>query len=119
MSDSLTRLHRSILPHRGAAAPVTRTARLLRAGAPKIAKKLAEEAVEAGLELVQGHRAGLVLESADLLYHLCVAWAAAGVTPQEVFDEIDRRERLFGIAEKIPKGEAAQLRRMTPDPLNI
>jgi phosphoribosyl-ATP pyrophosphohydrolase len=38
-----------------------------------------------------------------------------GVTPGDVMAEIDRRERLYGIAEKLPKhSSAAQIRRMTP-----
>jgi phosphoribosyl-ATP pyrophosphohydrolase len=54
----------------------------------------------------------VVRESADLLYNLVVVWAAAGVRPSEVWKEMDRREGLFGIAEKLmkrnlmPKGRA-------------
>ena len=70
---------------------------------PKIAKKLAEEAVEVALEAAQGNRTGLVLESVDLLYNLCVAWAHAGIKPEEIWAEMERRERLLGIAGKLPK----------------
>jgi phosphoribosyl-ATP pyrophosphohydrolase len=45
----------------------------------------------------------VVRESADLLYHLAVIWVATGVTPADVWKEMDRRERLLGIAEKLPK----------------
>jgi phosphoribosyl-ATP pyrophosphohydrolase len=45
----------------------------------------------------------VVKESADLLYNLVVLWVAAGVAPKEVWKEMDRRERLFGIAEKLRK----------------
>ena len=45
----------------------------------------------------------MVRESADLLYNLVVLWAEAGVRPQDVWDEMARRERLFGLAEKVPK----------------
>jgi phosphoribosyl-ATP pyrophosphohydrolase len=44
-----------------------------------------------------------VRESADLLYNLVVLWVAAGVRPQDVWKEMARRERLLGIAEKVPK----------------
>ena len=103
MGDSLSNLYNSILPHREATAAPSRTAKLFRDGMTKIAKKVAEEAVEVGLETVQGNRDGVILESADLLYNLCVLWAAAGVTPGQVYDEIERREKAFGIAEKLPK----------------
>ncbi|HXZ15741.1 MAG TPA: phosphoribosyl-ATP pyrophosphatase, partial [Roseiarcus sp.] len=50
---------------------------------------------------------------ADMLYHLTVIWAECGVAPAEVLGEIDRRERTYGIAEKLPKhAGAAQLRRL-------
>ena len=42
-------------------------------------------------------------ESADLIYNLAVIWAASGVRPQDVWAEMDRRERMLGIAEKLPK----------------
>ena len=85
-----------------------------------MAKKLVEEAIEVGLDAVQMNREAVVLESADMLYHLAVIWAECGVTPDDVMNEIDRREQLYGIAEKLPKhssakhSSAAQIRRITP-----
>ncbi len=59
------------------------------------------------------NREAAILESADVLYHLAVVWAECGIRPADVFDEIDRRERLYGIAEKLPKqAGAAQARRL-------
>ena len=69
----------------------------------KMAKKLAEEATEVALEAVQGKRQAVISESADLLYNLCVLWAALGVRPDEVWRELARREQMMGIAEKLPK----------------
>jgi phosphoribosyl-ATP pyrophosphohydrolase len=45
----------------------------------------------------------VVRESADLLYNLTVLWAAAGVKPEDVWREMERREEMLGIAEKLPK----------------
>jgi phosphoribosyl-ATP pyrophosphohydrolase len=45
----------------------------------------------------------VVRESADLLYNLVVLWVSSGVQPKDVWREMDRRERLFGIAEKLHK----------------
>jgi phosphoribosyl-ATP pyrophosphohydrolase len=113
MTDSLDRLFRSILAARERDPSVSRTSKLFRCGVQKMAKKLAEEAVEVGLEAVQTNREQVILESADLLYHLAVVWVECGVTPEAVLGEIDRRERIYGIAEKLPKPATdAQARRM-------
>ena len=81
-------------------------ARLLRAGRAKMAKKLAEEAIEVVIDAMNGQTDAVVKESADLLYNLVVLWVAAGVHPKDVWAEMDRRERLMGIAEKLPKHTA-------------
>jgi phosphoribosyl-ATP pyrophosphohydrolase len=82
------------------------SARLMARGTAKVAQKLGEEAVECVIEAVQGNRAATILESADVLYHLLVVWADAGIRPQEVWAELRRREGISGIAEKAarPKG---------------
>ena len=108
MSDSITRLYQAVLSCRHDDPSTSRTARLLRAGRSKMAKKLAEEAVEVVIDAMHGSRDAVVKESADLVYNLVVLWVAAGVQPKEVWKEMERRERLMGIAEKLPKqtGEA-------------
>ncbi|MCO6416653.1 phosphoribosyl-ATP diphosphatase [Siccirubricoccus sp. KC 17139] len=82
------------------------SARLMARGTAKVAQKLGEEAVECVIEATQGHRAETILESADLLYHLVVVWVDAGIKPEEVWAELQRREGISGIAEKAarPKG---------------
>ncbi len=115
MTDSLERLFAAILEARDRNPADSRTSRLFRDGVQKMAKKLVEEAIEVGLDAVQMNRESVILESADMLYHLAVVWAECGVSPAEVMGEIDRRERVYGIAEKLPKqAGAAQLRRLTP-----
>ena len=115
MSDSLDRLYASVLAARGRNPALSRTSRLFREGVQKMAKKLAEEAIEVGLDAVQMNRESVILESADVLYHLAVIWAECGVSPADVMGEIDRRERVYGIAEKLPKqASVAQIRRMAP-----
>jgi phosphoribosyl-ATP pyrophosphohydrolase len=96
----LDRLHAAIVARRGADPAASYTARLLARGTAKIAQKLGEETVEAVIEAVRGDRAGLVGESADLLYHLLVLWADAGIVPAEIWAELQRREGISGIAEK-------------------
>jgi len=103
MTDSVDRLYDAVLAAKGSDPVVSRTARLLRAGRPKIAKKLAEEAVEVVIDAMHGDSDAVVRESADLLYHLVVVWAVSGVRPSDVWKEMNRREQLFGIAEKLLK----------------
>ena len=103
MVDSVTRLYNAVLAAEGADPAKSRTARLMRAGRAKMAKKVAEEAVEVVIDAMGGQPEAVVRESADLLYNLVVLWAHAGVEPDAVWSEMKRRERLFGIAEKLPK----------------
>ena len=103
MTDSVDRLFEAVLAAKQADPAASRTARLLRSGRAKMAKKLAEEAVEVVIDAMNGGRDAVIRESADLLYHLVVLWGSAGVSPKDVWQEMDRRERLLGIAEKLPK----------------
>jgi phosphoribosyl-ATP pyrophosphohydrolase len=103
MSDSIERLYAAVCGAKSADPATSRTAKLLRAGCDKMAKKLAEEAVEVVIDVLRGHSEAAVKESADLLYNLVALWVEAGIEPRQVWAEMDRRERLFGIAEKLPK----------------
>jgi phosphoribosyl-ATP pyrophosphohydrolase len=103
MSDSLERLYKAVIDLKKAGPAHSRTARRIHSGRSKIAKKLAEEAVEVVIDAMQNDREAVVRESADLLYHIVVLWASAGIRPQDIWAEMDRRERLLGIAEKMPK----------------
>ena len=102
MSDSFERLYAAVVAAKDADPATSRTAKL-RAGRSKMAKKLAEEAVEVVIDAMNGQNEAVVKESADLMYNLVVLWVAAGIHPKHVWAEMDRRERLFGIAEKLPK----------------
>jgi phosphoribosyl-ATP pyrophosphohydrolase len=106
MSDSLERLYQAVLAARDLDPATSRTAKLFQRGPSKMAKKLAEEAIEVVIDAVNGDSEAMIRESADLLYNLTVLWASAGVRPQDVWREMQRREDLFGIAEKLPKSPA-------------
>lgn len=103
MNDSLDRLYQQVVAAKTADPALSRTAKLMRAGRSKMAKKLAEEAIEVVIDAMNGETDAVVRESADLLYNLVVLWAEAGIRPQDVWAEMARRERLFGLAEKLPK----------------
>ena len=103
MSDSLERLYLAVLAARDLDPATSRTARLFQRGPSKMAKKLAEEAIEVVIDAVNGDTDAVIRESADLLYNLTVLWASAGVRPEDVWREMTRREDMLGIAEKLPK----------------
>ena len=103
MSDSLERLYQAVLAAKDLDPATSRTARLFQRGPSKMAKKLAEEAIEVVIDAVSGKTDAVVRESADLLYNLTVLWASAGVKPEDVWREMERREDMLGIAEKLPK----------------
>jgi phosphoribosyl-ATP pyrophosphohydrolase len=103
MSDSLERLYQAVLAAKDLDPAISRTARLFQHGPAKMAKKLAEEAIEVVIDAVNGDSDAVVRESADLFYNLTVLWASAGVRPEDVWHEMAKREHLLGIAEKMPK----------------
>jgi phosphoribosyl-ATP pyrophosphohydrolase len=80
-----------------------RTARLLACGRSKIAQKLIEEAGEIALAAPRHRSRSVVRESADLVYQLVVLWHECGITPDEVWAEMQQRADKLGIAEKLPK----------------
>jgi phosphoribosyl-ATP pyrophosphohydrolase len=114
MSDSVERLYQAVLVAKDLDPATSRTARLFQRGPAKMAKKLAEEAIEVVIDAVNGDGEAVVRESADLLYNLTVLWAAAGVRPQDVWREMERREHLLGIAEKLPKSRVALPKAVAP-----
>jgi phosphoribosyl-ATP pyrophosphohydrolase len=98
--DVLSRLFGVIESRKGADATTSYTAKLLAGGAPKIGKKINEEAAEVVIAALTEGKDAVTRESADLLYHLLVMWADQGIQPQDVFDELARREGMSGIDEK-------------------
>ncbi len=88
---TLDRLYAVIESRRTADPENSRTARLFHKGLPKIAQKVGEEAVETVIDAVAGEEERVVEESADLLYHLLVLWAARGIEPARIWQVLDRR----------------------------
>src|SRR6201991_2902391 len=103
MGDSIERLYQAVLAPRHPDPATSRTARLFQRGPSKMAKKLAEEAIEVVIDAVNGDAHAVVRESADLLYNLTVLWASAGAKPEDVSTHRERPEPMLGIAEKLPK----------------
>ncbi len=96
----LEQLFGVIESRRGADAGTSYTARLFAKGRAKIAKKTGEEAVEVVVAALAEGRQELAAESADLLYHLLVLWASAGIKPRDVWAQLAKREGVSGLTEK-------------------
>ncbi len=96
----LDRLFATITARKGADPTSSYTAKLLRDGVAQCAKKFGEESVEAVIAAMSEDKTALAAESADVLYHLLVLWAASGIAPDDVYAALRAREGQSGIAEK-------------------
>ena len=99
-ADVLDQLFAVIDARRDADPSSSYTAKLLAGGPTKIAKKINEEAAEVTIAALAEGKDAVTRESADLLYHVMVMWAAMGVRPEDVYGELARREGTSGIDEK-------------------
>ena len=105
MSDAVDKLFATIASRKGADPATSYTAKLLAAGVEKCAKKFGEEAVETVIAAIQRDKTELAKESADVLYHMLVLWAASGVTPQDVYAVLASREGQSGLEEKASRAK--------------
>ena len=96
----LDRIFQTILARRGGDPETSYTAALLARGHAHVARKVGEEAMEAVIAAVEEDHKAIVAESADLLFHLLVLLADHGLTPEDVFAELERREGTSGVTEK-------------------
>lgn len=96
----LDRLFETIAARKTADPTVSYTAKLFSRGRARIAQKVGEEAVETVIAAAANDTAHIITESADLLYHLLVLWADAGIRPEQVWQTLESREGISGIAEK-------------------
>ncbi|CAK7193363.1 Phosphoribosyl-ATP pyrophosphatase [Commensalibacter sp. Nvir] len=96
----LETLYQTILSKKNADPAMSYSAQLLSQGPKKIAQKFGEEAIECLLEAATENKQGLIAESADVLYHLLVMWVNSAVKPEDVWNELRRREGISGIMEK-------------------
>ncbi|NIJ08167.1 phosphoribosyl-ATP pyrophosphohydrolase [Sphingomonas vulcanisoli] len=100
MTDTLARLEATIAARREAEPDGSYTAGLFAKGRPTMARKLGEEAVELIVASLAQDHAAITAESADLIFHLLVLLADAGIEWREVLAELERREGTSGLVEK-------------------
>ena len=99
-ADVLDRLAAVIASRRGAAPSSSYVAALFAKGDDAILKKIGEEATETVMAAKDGDKLALVREVADLWFHCLVLLASRDLGPQDVLDELGRREGVSGLAEK-------------------
>ncbi|MEM7070457.1 MAG: phosphoribosyl-ATP diphosphatase [Pseudomonadota bacterium] len=98
--DFVKALYLHVKQRKSRKSDVSYTAQLLEAGHEKIGRKICEESTEILLELLRKDKKGMIRESADLLYHLTVAWIALNINPQQIADELYKRQNDSGLEEK-------------------
>jgi phosphoribosyl-ATP pyrophosphohydrolase len=76
------------------------TARLLRDGVAKCAKKFGEEAVELALAAALADKPQIRSEAADALYHLLVLLEASEVPLSDILTDLADRMKYSGFEEK-------------------
>lgn len=106
MQQILTRLFETISARKAADPKSSYVASLFAKGTKKIAQKVGEEATETVLASAGGDKKEIIAESADLLFHLMILWAAHGVTPDDVTAELARREGTSGHDEKAHRAKS-------------
>ena len=100
MSDVLDRLAQLLEARKDADPQASYVAKLYAKGMDGILKKIGEEAAETIIAAKDGDAQKIIYETADLWFHCMVMLAQAGLRPQDVLDELARREGLSGLAEK-------------------
>jgi len=100
MEDVLDTLEATIRSRKGADPASSYVAKLFGKGRAKIAQKVGEEATEVVIAAVSESTQALTGEAADLVFHLLVLLADAGLSLDDVRAELRRREGLSGIDEK-------------------
>ena len=97
--NTLAHLADVIESRRGRSPDESYVARLFAKGLDAMLKKVGEEATEVVMAAKDGDKAKLTAEIADLWFHTLVVLAAHGLRPQDVLDELRRREGLSGLEE--------------------
>jgi phosphoribosyl-ATP pyrophosphohydrolase len=105
MNDILNRLAELLEQRKSADPQSSYVAKLYAKGMDSILKKVGEEAAETIIAAKNGDNEHLIYETADLWFHTMVMLAQAGLKPQDILDELARREGLSGLVEKASRAE--------------
>ena len=103
MNDVLDRLAELLEQRKEADPQSSYVSKLYSKGLDGILKKVGEEAAETIIAAKCGDAEKIIYETADLWFHCMVMLAHAGLKPQDVLNELARREGLSGIDEKLSR----------------
>jgi phosphoribosyl-ATP pyrophosphohydrolase len=103
--DPLDALDALIRSRRGSDPSSSYTAQLFADGRARIAKKVGEEAIETVIAAMATDTKALTAEAADLVYHLLVLLADAGLSLDDVRAELARRTGTSGLTEKASRSD--------------
>ncbi len=106
--DILARLAETLEARKQADPQSSYVAKLYHKGLDAILKKVAEEAAETIMAAKDGVREKVIYETADLWFHSLVLLAQQGIHPDEVLNELARREGMSGIVEKAGRGKETE-----------
>ena len=101
----LDKLYQVIEDRKAHPSPESYTSKLLTGGVDKVLKKVVEEAGEVALAAKGGKKEEIIYEAADLLFHMLVALGFHGITPEEVYKELESRYGTSGLKAKARVGE--------------
>jgi phosphoribosyl-ATP pyrophosphohydrolase len=100
MQDVLNRLAELLEARKSADPASSYVAKLYSKGIDSILKKVGEEAAETIIAAKNGNKEEIIYETADLWFHTLIMLANAGLKPEDVLNELARREGLSGLVEK-------------------
>ncbi len=100
MNDIIQRLTQELEARKNADPQTSYVAKLYSKGMNGILKKVGEEAAETIIAAKDGSQEDLIYETADLWFHTIVMLAQAGLSAEDVLNELARREGLSGLVEK-------------------
>jgi phosphoribosyl-ATP pyrophosphohydrolase len=100
MNDIIQRLTQELEARKSADPQTSYVAKLYSKGMNAILKKVGEEAAETIIAAKDGSQEDLIYETADLWFHTMVMLAQAGLSAEDVLNELARREGLSGLVEK-------------------
>lgn len=105
MSEILNRVAATLESRKASTADSSYVASLYAKGLDSILKKVAEEAAETIMAAKDGDKQHIIYEVADLWFHTLILLAQQGLGPQDILDELARREGVSGHIEKAARTE--------------
>lgn len=103
--DVLQRLSELLEARKNADPDTSYVAKLYAKGMDSILKKVGEESAETIIAAKNGEASQIIYETADLWFHTLIMLAKAGLGPQDILNELARREGLSGITEKTSRAK--------------